>query len=123
MATYENIQTVNAVAGADLSAAQHLLVKQHSVAGQVVLAGDGENAIGVLLNDPTSGQAATVAIGGKVKVIAGGTVAIGARVASDANGKAVTAATGDYVLGTAVNGAAANAMLEVVFDKNGIEPA
>lgn len=123
MATYDNIQTINSVAGADLSSSQYLFVKQHSTAGQVVVAGDGENAFGVLLNDPTAGQAATVAIAGKVRVVAGGTVAIGARVAADAAGKAVTAASGDYVLGVAVTGGAANTVIEVVFDKNGVEPA
>jgi hypothetical protein len=123
MATYENIQTLTATAGADLSGSQYLLVAKNSTADQVVVAGDGANAIGVLLGGGTSGQAVTVGFAGKLKAIAGGTVAAGARVASDAAGKVVTAATGDYVLGTAITGGAADAVIEILFDKNGIEPA
>lgn len=120
MATVDNIQTINAVAGANLSAGQYLFVKQHSVAGEVVLAGNGENALGVLLNDPVAGQAATVAIAGKMKVIAGGTVGVGALVSADAAGKAVVPATGEYVLGVALSGGAANQVIEILFDKNGL---
>jgi len=123
MATYDGVITINAVAGADLSASQGLLVAGDSTAGQVVLAGDGVNAIGVLLNAPASGGAAAVAISGKVRAVAGGTVTVGARVASDAAGKVVVAAEGDYVLGVAASAGAANATIEVYFDKNGIEPA
>jgi hypothetical protein len=113
MATYENVTSQTFVAGADLSAKQYFFVKGDSTAGQVVVCGDGEAAIGVLLNDPTSGQAAAVAVSGKVRVEAGDTVAAGARVASDASGNAISAATGDYVVGVAVRGGADGEIIEV----------
>lgn len=123
MATEQNTTLLSFAASGDLSASQFLLVKGHTTAGQVAVAGDGENAIGVLYEPAAAaGRAVTVASGGIVRAYAGGTVAIGARVASDAAGKVVTAATGDYVLGVALTAGAANAMIEVAWDKNGIEP-
>jgi Uncharacterized conserved protein (DUF2190) len=119
MATVDNIQTISAVAGANLSGSQYLFVKQHSVAGEVVVAGNGENALGVLVNDPVAGQAATVAIAGKMKVIAGGTVAIGALVSADAAGKAVVPATGEYALGFAVTAGVANQVMEILLINSG----
>jgi len=95
-------------------------VKYNTTAETIVLAGAGENALGVLQNNPVSGEAAVVAIGGKSKVIAGGTVAGGAIVSSDAAGKAVTSATsGHYILGVTARGGASNNVIEVVLDKNG----
>lgn len=124
MATENNVSLLNYEAGADLSAGQFLFVKQHTTAGQAVLAGDGENAMGVLYEPAgAAGRAIAIATSGKVRVYAGGVVAIGARVAVDAAGKAVTAATGDYVMGIASTAGAADALMEVVLDKNGIEPA
>lgn len=124
MATSNNPQLLSLEAGADLSAAQFLLVKGHTTANQVVLAGDGENAIGVLYEPAAAaGRAVAVANGGVVRAYAGGNVSVGARVASDANGKIVTAASGDYVLGVAKTAGADGAMIEIAWDKNGIEPA
>lgn len=124
MATYENATSQTFTAGADLSSSQYLFVKGDSTANQVVLCGDGEAAIGVLLNDPTSGQAAAVATSGKVRVIAGGNITVGARVASDSAGKAVAAATGDYVLGVAITAGASNVHTEVQLGTAAsIEPA
>lgn len=124
MATENNLTLMGYEAGADLSGAQFTLVKQHTTAKQAVVCGAGENAIGVLY-EPSSqiGGAIAIAKGEKVRGFAGGTVAIGARVASDAAGKFVTAAAGDYVLGVASTAGVADVMMEVVFDKNGIEPA
>lgn len=74
--------------------------------GQVDLADSaGENCIGVLLNNPAAGEAATVAISGKVMVTSGGTIAAGAAIQSDASGDALTAASGDYVMGYALEAA------------------
>lgn len=123
MATDNNATLITAEAGADLSAGQFLLVKGHTTANQVVLAGDGENAIGVLYEPAAAaGRAVAVANGGIVRAYAGGSVSVGARVASDAAGKVVTAAAGDYVLGIAKTAGAANAMMEIYWGKNGIEP-
>ena len=89
------------IAGEDLSAAQFKFVTLESD-GQIDLAdGAGENCIGVLLNNPTAANAATVAMTGKVMVKAGASIAAGAAVATDAAGDAVTAATGNIIMGYA----------------------
>lgn len=119
MATVENIKTLNIVAGADLSAAQYLFVKAGATANSAIVSGNGENAIGVLLDTPLLGQAGVIAISGKTKAIAGETIAVGALVSSDAAGKAVVPAAGEFILGTALTAGAANTVIEVLFDKNG----
>lgn len=98
MAYEESLRTITLPAGADLSTKQYYLVK--ASAGTVVLAGDGEHAIGVLQNNPTSGQAATVAIAGVTKAYAGATIAAAAQVASNASGQAATATSAEIILGT-----------------------
>lgn len=117
---YKNSQTsVTLEAGADLSAKQFFFVTMSSD-GQVDPAGDGANAIGVLLNDPSAaGRAAEVCIGGLTRVSAGGTIAAGAAVASDAAGEAVTAATDDVILGTAVTGGADGEVISIIFQPRG----
>jgi hypothetical protein len=105
MAVMQSRDTRTFIAGEDLSSAQFKFVTLESD-GQVDLAdAAGENAIGVLLNDPAAGEAATVAISGKVMVTSGGTIAAGAQVQTDASGDALTAAAGDVVLGYALEAA------------------
>lgn len=58
-------------------------------------------AYGVVQNNPTSGNAATVRVLGTSKVVASssGTIAVGAFVGSSTWGTAVTATTGFYCIG------------------------
>ncbi len=100
-------------AGADLSSSQHLFVTSDA-SGDAVVAGAGVRVVGVLDNDPTSGQAAGVAIEGVTKVIAGAAVAAGADVASSAAGKAITSTSGDYIAGVALQAATADGDLIAV---------
>lgn len=108
MATENNLTSLSYVAGADLSGQQFRFVKLNAQ-GQVVLAAAGEFAIGVLQNNPTSGDAATVAVSGITKVRAGGVIAVGAAVASDGSGNAKTAVAGST--NTSDAGAAADALV------------
>ena len=105
---YNNIhgQVETYIAGADLSSSQYLFVKVSGA--NVVVAGDGEAAVGILWNDPTSGKAASVVRGGDPHVYAGAAIAAGIDIASDAAGKAVAATTGDIILGTTRAAAAAS---------------
>ncbi len=105
-------------AGADLSTKQYHAVKFDG-SGKVVLAGAGENAIGVLQDQPAaSGRACRVRVFGITRFVAGGVIAPGANVAADANGQGKTAVAntvdtqagaaadpllGSYVLGRAFN--------------------
>ncbi len=105
MAVMQSRDTRSFVAGESLAAAQFKFVTLESD-GQVDLADSaGENCIGVLLNNPAAGAAATVALSGKVMVTAGGTIAAGAAVATDASGDAVTAASTNIIMGYALEAA------------------
>ncbi len=74
MAVMQSRDTRTFIAGEDLSSAQFKFVTLESD-GQIDLAdAAGENAIGVLLNDPAAGDATTVAISGNVMVTSGGTI-------------------------------------------------
>ena len=89
-------------AGADLTGDQYKIVKLNA-SGQVVLAGSGELAIGVLQNKPNSGEAAQVRIFGLTRMI----FAIagpepGDRIMSDASGLGVTA-TGAGILAIGIS--------------------
>lgn len=93
-------------AGADLAGKLHYFVKFDSV-GKVVLAGAGEAACGVLLeeNHSTSSPygACTFQHSGVSKVVSGAGINAGVEVQSDGNGKVVTLSSG-VALGRAVGG-------------------
>jgi hypothetical protein len=62
------------LAGADLSAYQYRPVKLASTAGEVIAAtAAADQVIGILLNDPTDGQAASIAAPGSITVAIAGT--------------------------------------------------
>lgn len=120
MAYMENIKTATYEAGESLAAKQYYFVKLS--AGKVVLATDGSDAIGILLNTPASGEAATVALidgAGKCKILCGGTIAQDAYVASDGNGKAITAATSDVILGQALEAGASGRYITIALGHRG----
>ena len=89
-------------AGADLTGDQYKIVKLNA-SGQVVLAGAGELAVGVLQNKPDSGEAAQVRIFGLTRMLTKGSNAEpGDLVRSDAGGFGVnTGSAGDVNIGTA----------------------
>ena len=89
-------------AGADLSAAtrQFSIVKLNS-SGQVVpVAAADDKPVGVLLNSPTSGQVAEVAMLGETKLRVGGTdIALDTLVGCGTDGRAVSVASGNFICG------------------------
>ena len=131
-----NYVNISVPAGANLSAKQNHFVKINS-SGAAVLAGAGEAAIGVLVNDPTSGQTAAVQISGIAKVKAGASITAGAQVAVNADGEAVSATLGrtnttdtsatdaligSNVMGIALEGAAENDVIAVLITQAGAAP-
>ena len=105
MAVFQSRDTRTFEAGGDLSAGQFKFVAL-AADGQVDLAGDGAQAIGVLYNEPdAAGKAATVVMTGKVIVEAGASVTAGDSVASDTDGNCVTAATDAVIMGYALEDA------------------
>lgn len=99
MAYEQNLVTISAPAGADLSTKQYQVVKMDTSGNVVVGASTDNNVIGVLQNSPASGEMATVAVAGITKVVAAEAIALGAEVSviAAADGK-----VGDSVLTTAV---------------------
>ena len=74
MPTEEPVYSTSVVAGMDLSDKQFHAVKLSS-SGQMVLSGAGENALGILQDDPESGRVGQVMCLGKSFAIYGATVA------------------------------------------------
>jgi hypothetical protein len=114
MSLFENLTGCETyVAGADLSTKQYYFVKLNS-SGQIVLAGVGDQAIGVLFDKPVSGAVGAVKPLDcrKSLITANGVIAKGAYIAADAAGKAKVATTGattsSNVLGIAIEAAAAD---------------
>src|SRR3990167_11290259 len=94
MATAQNEQIITLTAGEDLSAKQYYLSTISTGADNPAsLAGDGNKAF-VILNEPSTGQAASLAIGGVTKVVAGAAFTRGDKLASNGSGKAITAVAG-----------------------------
>lgn len=137
MATEDLVFSITYEAANDLSSNQYQLVAVNSN-GKVVLAGAGDHAVGVLQNDPASGEQAEVAILGQTKVVAGGSVSQGDQIASDSNGKGVTATqstvdtttsnssegvAGSNILGVASEGASSDEHFGVLLHHAGAVPS
>jgi hypothetical protein len=120
MATQGQQTRESMIAGADLSAKQFTFVKMNTTDRTVVSAGNGDAAFGVLVNDPKSGQAATVVTAGRVIVEVGtGGLTANDEVGVDANGEAVSAAATDIIVGICVDGAAAGERATIDFFRGG----
>ena len=106
MATGTNIFSTTLTAGVDLSANQWCAVAA-SAAGSAVL--------GVLTNPAAAGLSVTVQVAGIGKILVGTTaVTHGDKISVDTAGRAVTATSGQYVLGTARESAAAGTLVSVL---------
>lgn len=137
MTMQSNLQSITLLAAADLSAKQFYGVKVDSN-GKAALAGAGDMCIGVLQNKPESGQAATVAYGGRTKMVAGGNVTAGTPAKTDSAGKAATASkatvdtsntgsasdavVGSNVIGIFLTSGVANDLVEVMLLPLGAVP-
>jgi small ligand-binding sensory domain FIST len=118
MAVQEALVSVTLPAGADLRTHQYKFVEIGS-GGTILLTGNDGHADGVLLNDPNTGEAATVCIFGVTKVECGAVVTRGGSVASGANGAAKNAATGSSILGTAIETGADGRVISILFHPRG----
>lgn len=101
-------------AGADLSAALFKFASLDS-SGNLVLAGNDGVVLGCIIEEAPLGRPATVQYGGEGKVIVGASpIAAGALIAAAAGGLAKTS-TGTNTVGMALEGGAANAVIEFAF--------
>jgi len=103
---YSDIQCKDYIAAADLSALQYTFVALNATGGLVAATANAA-AIGVLINAPTSGQAATVAVAGRPQVYASAAITAGAEIAVATGGKAKTAASTNVIVGRAITAASA----------------
>lgn len=122
--------TIVEKAGAEITDVRNRIMK-YDENGEVVLATAGTDMpVGIALieggyNDITGAESGKVAKGDDVDilvkeigvVLAGATIKKGQEVAAGADGKAAAAAAGNYVLGVALEGAAAGEYLPVQISK------
>lgn len=101
------VQNITLVAGADFSTNRFKAVKINST-GLMVLAGAGENAVGILQDTPEINQAACVMALGISDAVYGGTIQAGQNLTADSSGRVVVAGGSDAVIGTALKGGALN---------------
>lgn len=113
--TGEHLRIPGLVAGADLSAKQYHVVMLVTTAKQVK-ASTGATAgnIGILQNDPASGEAASVVGGGMTKAYAGGNINAGDFVTANTTAQCVATTTANNkTVGKALTGATAGQLFEV----------
>lgn len=116
MAVDYDLDVLTRLAGADLSTTGQYRFVEQSTSGTVTVCNSaGENALGVLQNNPASGQAATIAVGGVTKVLAGATIAIGEQIATTAAGKAAVATNGQVILGEAMSGGGDGSIISMLW--------
>ena len=110
---YETIGTDigTLTAGADLSGKQYHFVSLASATTVNVCTAITNSPIGILQNDPTSGQSAVVRISGVSKVVADGTLAAGNFIGTSADAQADAIGSGTdttvYMMGQCVEAASA----------------
>ena len=99
-------------AAADLSGKQYYFVKLASATTVNVCTATTDRAIGILQNDPTSGQSAVVRIFGISKVVADGTIAFNNVIGTSADSQADAIVPGTdtsvVTLGVAIQAASAS---------------
>ena len=108
-----NALKVTLVAGADLSAAQYKFVKMSADNTCVLCSAATDAPIGVLQNDPASGEEASVLVIGGTKLVAGAAIAAGVKIGTSSTGKADAKVAGtdttEYTVGAVLQSSAADA--------------
>lgn len=113
MAAYEGAQLREGTlkAAADLSSKQYHFVKLASATTVNVCSAITDIPIGILQNDPESGEAAVITIFGISKMVADGTIAAGNIIGTSADSQADAIAAGTdttvYTMGCAIGAASA----------------
>jgi hypothetical protein len=106
MSDFANVVTRSVTSAADQRTRQYT-IQRAAAAGTCDISSNAAAShllgpIGVLINKPNTGQAATIAYAGEVKVVAGGTVTANALVTNNASGRAANATSGQMVIGRAL---------------------
>ncbi|CAB4158439.1 hypothetical protein UFOVP711_4 [uncultured Caudovirales phage] len=97
---------ITLVAGEDLSAKQYYFVKINTSGQAMLCSGATDKPIGVLQNDPASGEEAVVTVVGGSKVVASASIDEGVLIGTASTGKADAKVPGtdttEYVAGTVI---------------------
>lgn len=105
-------------AGADLSAKQYYFVKLDNAGKAVVCSGVTDKPVGVLQNNPTSGQAAEVVVVGLTKISSDAALAIADQIGTSADGQAAVYVSGTdttkYIVGTVLETSGAAGVINSV---------
>ena len=110
-------------AGADLTAAQFKGVVLTGALTVGAPSSAGVSIVGVLQNKPNAGEACEIITSGISKALAGAAIAVNADVAMSNDGHFITAVSGNVVVGTALEAAAASGEIVAVLLRNlGIKP-
>jgi hypothetical protein len=110
--------------GADLSTKQYYGVKLHTTEGQVVLAGDADEAVGVLVSpNAKNGAPCSVAVDGGTKAVAGVAIAVNKKVNFDANGKLQEASATEFYIGRTLEASTADGDVIGILIEKGFVPA
>lgn len=118
------------LAGESFAAKQYYAVEVSTANNTVYVAGagatEGNHCVGVVQNKPSSGEAASVAIGGTSKLVMAANCDIGEKIMSDGNGKGTPVdADQKSVIGIALeaNTAGDGGVIEVLLTPGGVAQA
>jgi len=123
MATKPDSVIAPFTANGDLSAKQYYGVKLGSAEGDVDLAGDAEEAIGVLVGAGADNMPVSVAVGGGTKAIASGAIAVDKKCNFDANGKLQEASATEFYFCRTIEPALADGDIVAIIIEKGFVPA
>ena len=107
MPTIEDAYSTSLLAGMDLSQKRYHAVKLNSSA-QLVLSGAGENALGILQDNPASGRVGKVMCEGRSPAVYGASVTAGNSLTPDASGKLVPASGSNAIVAIAAESGSAD---------------
>lgn len=106
---------ISLTAGADLSAKQYFFVKLNGSGNAIVCAAATDVPVGVLQNNPTSGQTAEVVVIGMTKISADAALSIGDFIGTSGDGQADAKTNGtdttEYVVGRMLTATGAAAVI------------
>jgi hypothetical protein len=129
MSQASNQMVKSFIAGVNFASKQYFAVQMDTTANTVKVAGggaaEGAHVVGVIQNEPGSGEAASVAIGGTSKLSMAAACDEGEKIMSDGNGEGTPVTTDTYsVIGIALEASDGNgSIIEVLLTPGGVAQA
>jgi hypothetical protein len=129
MSQASNQMVKSLLAGASFASKQYFAVQMTSTDNTVIVAGaaaaEGSHVVGIIQNEPGSGEAASVAIGGTSKLSMAAACDQGEKIKSDGNGEGTPVdADQKSVIGIALEASDGNgSIIEVLLTPGGVAQA